>query len=207
MTMNSTLSKIIVFTAGAAVGSVVTWKIVKTKYEQLAREEIESVKEIYSTKMSDHGSVAEKETCEDSEDEEDEEDEDLSYDDESKPFPDRSEREAYSRLVKDSGYKPNQTDTNQNSEEDDDMDKPYVISPEEFGENGYETVSLTYYEGDGVLTDDVDEPFDEDEIEEYVVPDFVEHFGEYEDDSVFVRNDFMKTDFEILKDQRSYSEI
>lgn len=203
MTMNSTLSKIIVFTAGAAVGSVVTWKIVKTKYEQLAREEIESVKEIYSTKMCDHGSVAEKETCEESEDAEEE---DLSYDDETKPFPSRSEREAYNRLVKDSGYKPNQTDTNKD-EEDDDMDKPYVISPEEFGENGYETVSLTYYEGDGVLTDDVDKPFDEDEIEEYVVPDFVEHFGEYEDDSVFVRNDFMKTDFEILKDQRSYSEI
>lgn len=207
MTMNNTLSKIIVFTAGAAIGSLVTWKIVKTKYEQLAQEEIESVKEIYSTRMCKHGSATDEDACEDSEDEEETE-EDLSYDDETKPFPDRSEREAYSRLVKDSGYKPNQTDTNQNSEEDDDMDKPYVISPEEFDEiDEYETVSLTYYEGDGVLVDDVNEPFDEDEIEEYVVPDFAEHFGEYEDDSVFVRNDFMKTDFEILKDQRSYSEI
>ena len=205
MTMNNTLSKIIVFAAGAAIGSVVTWKIVKTKYEKIAQEEIDSVKELYSAKMHEHGSISEEEVSEDQDEEEDDK-EDLSYDDETKPFPDRSEREAYNRLVKDSGYKPNQTDENQNSEEDDDMDKPYVISPEEFGENGYETISLTYYEGDGVLTDDIDKPFDEDEIAEYVVPDFVDHFGEYEDDSVFVRNDFMKTDFEILKDQRSYSE-
>lgn len=204
MTTNNLLSKIIVFTAGATIGSLVTWKLVKTKYEQLAREEIESVKEIYSTKVCECDNETEKDSCEDSKDVEEE---DLSYDDETKPFPDRSEREAYNRLVKDSGYKPNQTDTNQNSEEDDDMDKPYVIPPEEFGENDYETVSLTYYEGDGVLVDDTNEPFEEDEIEEYVVPDFAEHFGEYEDDSVFVRNDFMKTDFEILKDQRSYSEL
>lgn len=199
MTMNNTLSKIIVFTAGAAIGSVVTWKIVKTKYEKIAQEEIDSVKELYSTKACECSSTTE-------EDSEEAEEEDQSYDDKTRPFPNRSEREEYNKLVKDSGYKPNQTDENQNSEEDDDMDKPYVISPEEFGENGYETVSLTYYEGDGVLTDDIDKPFDEDEIAEYVVPDFADHFGEYEDDSVFVRNDFMKTDFEILKDQRSYSE-
>lgn len=199
MTMNNTLSKIIVFTAGAAVGSVVTWKIVKTKYEKIAQEEIDSVKELYSAKVCECSSTTEEES-------EEAEEEDQSYDDETKPFPDRSEREEYNKLVKDSGYKPNQTDENQNSEEDDDMDKPYVISPDEFGENGYETVSLTYYEGDGVLTDDIDKPFDEDEIAEYIVPDFADHFGEYEDDSVFVRNDFMKTDFEILKDQRSYSE-
>lgn len=203
MTTNSTLSKIIIFTAGAAIGSLVIWKIVKTKYEQLAQEEIESVKEIYSTRMCKHGSETDGETCEDSEDSVEE---DLSYDDEPKPFPDRSEREAYSRLVKDSGYKPNQTDTNQD-EEDDDMDKPYVIPPEEFGENDYETVSLTYYEGDGVLTDDIDEPMDEEDIEELVGADFAEHFGEYENDSVFIRNDFMKIDYEILKDQRSFSEI
>ena len=33
------------------------------------------------------------------------------------------------------------------------------------------------------------------------------HFGEYEDDSVFVRNDDRKCDYEILMDQRLYSDV
>ena len=33
------------------------------------------------------------------------------------------------------------------------------------------------------------------------------HFGEFEDDSVFVRNDRLKCDYEILLDQRTYSDV
>jgi hypothetical protein len=32
-------------------------------------------------------------------------------------------------------------------------------------------------------------------------------FGEYEDDSVFVRNDRLKCDYEILLDRRKYSDV
>lgn len=42
------LSKFVIFTVGAAVGSVVTWKLVEAKYKQIAEEEIESVREVYS---------------------------------------------------------------------------------------------------------------------------------------------------------------
>ena len=41
------LVKAFIFTAGAAIGSVVTWKVIKTKYEQISKEEIESVREEY----------------------------------------------------------------------------------------------------------------------------------------------------------------
>ena len=50
--MKTTLSNFIIFATGAAIGSVVTWKIVKTKYEQIAQEEIDSVKEVYSKRES-----------------------------------------------------------------------------------------------------------------------------------------------------------
>ena len=33
------------------------------------------------------------------------------------------------------------------------------------------------------------------------------HFGEYEDDSIFVRNDRLKCDLEILFDRRTYAEV
>ena len=34
----STLSNIVIFAVGAAIGSAVTWKLLKTKYEQIAQE-------------------------------------------------------------------------------------------------------------------------------------------------------------------------
>ena len=43
----SKLTNILIFTTGVSIGSVVTWKLLKTKYEQIAREEIDAVKEIY----------------------------------------------------------------------------------------------------------------------------------------------------------------
>ena len=45
--MNDTLSKVLIFVAGAAVGSVVTWRLVETKYKKIADEEIKSVKEVF----------------------------------------------------------------------------------------------------------------------------------------------------------------
>ena len=47
--MNSTLSKVLIFAAGAAIGSAVTWKLIKEKYERIAQEEIDSVKEVFKS--------------------------------------------------------------------------------------------------------------------------------------------------------------
>ena len=58
---------------------------------------------------------------------------------------------------------------------------------------------------DGVLTDDWDHPIED--VEGLVGVESLTHFGEYEEDSVYVRNDRYKTDYEILKDLRNFSEI
>ena len=81
---------------------------------------------------------------------------------------------------------------------------PYVISPKEFDEEGYETISLTYY-ADGVLADEQNFPIED--IEDTVGNDALNSFGEYEDDSVFVRDDDKGIDYEILLDNRKYSEL
>lgn len=83
-------------------------------------------------------------------------------------------------------------------------ERPYVISPDEFGEkDGYENVTLTYY-ADGVLTDYFDNVISN--VDEVVGFDSLDHFGEYEDDVVFVRNEKMETDYEILRDLRDFNE-
>lgn len=102
-----------------------------------------------------------------------------------------------SKLHKES-YIPEKTD---DPEDVKTVDTPYVISPDEYGECGYETISLTYY-SDGVLADENDELVDN--TVETVGKDYISHFGEYEDDSVFIRNDSKKCDYEILRDYKSY---
>lgn len=45
--MNYRFTNLLMFATGAAIGSVVTWKLLEAKYEQLVKEEIESVKEVF----------------------------------------------------------------------------------------------------------------------------------------------------------------
>lgn len=74
--------------------------------------------------------------------------------------------------------------------------KPYIISPSEVGNiPGYDKFTLKYYK-DGVLLDDANEPLDD--IESIVGDRFMTHFGEYEEDTVYVRNDRTQADYEIL---------
>ena len=77
-------------------------------------------------------------------------------------------------------------------------DRPYVISPDIFGDNpDYNKVSLTLY-SDGVLTDEDDHVINPGRIDDLIGEESLEHFGEYEEDSVFVRNEARMTDYEIL---------
>lgn len=190
--MNCKLFNVISFVAGATIGSMVTWKLVKSKYEQLAQEEIDSVKETYAKR---NGVV---------------ENVELHIDTDK---PDISE---YTAKLRELGYLDNgetesdevvdeQEDEEYEEEEEEDVsDEPYVISPDEFDEVGYETESLTYY-ADGILTDEFDEVIED--VDDVVGLDSLNHFGEYEDDSVFVRNDSRERDYEILKDFRKYSDV
>ena len=48
LNMNNSIKNIAIFVAGAAIGSAITWKMIKQKYADLAQEEIDSVKETFS---------------------------------------------------------------------------------------------------------------------------------------------------------------
>lgn len=186
--MSNTLSKIIIFAAGALVGSAVTYKVVETRIKNLMQEELEAVREFYGE--------PEEKVESDSEDETDKIEEE--YPDAPDEYYEKemtSERSRYRGIMNEEGY---------SNEEDNDMEKPYVISPEEFGEEGYVQQSLTYY-ADGIITNERGKIIKN--VDELIGINPADHFGEYEDDSVFVRNDNIKVDYEILKDYREFSEI
>lgn len=175
--------KVFIFAAGAAIGSVATWKVLKTKYEQIAQEEIESVKEAFGKTVS----------------EDVEENTDVIEDDISEEDDGPMDLDEYENLVNKYKYEVDET------EDDEDMnERPYVIAPEEFGDCDYITVNLTYYLDD-VVTNELDKIIAN--VDELIGNDFASHFGEYEEDSVYVRNDKLQMDFEILKDYREFSEI
>jgi hypothetical protein len=183
------------FIFGAAVGSVVTWQYTKKKYEQIAQEEIDSVKETFS-KLKE---------VKNKDNESDENNNVRTIVERAKDKPSIVE---YAAKLRKQGYiNYSNTDSLFEEEVDENMinDKPYVISPDEFGEfDDYDTISLTYY-ADQVLADEDDELVED--IEETVGFESLNAFGEYEDDSVFVRNDRLKCDYEILLDQRKYSDV
>ena len=202
--MNSNLKCVLAFSFGATIGSIVAWKLLEKKYKEIALEQIDSVKEACARKLA-KAEVDEVETEE--VDEEETVDNDI-------PKVSRFEKpdiHEYAARLKNMNYKNYASiDTDEGVvvkvEEVDDVDRPYVISPEEYDElDDYDAVSLTYYEGDGVLTDDMDVPVEN--VDDVVGSDFMRHFGEYEDDSVFIRNDLLKTDYEILADVRKYSDV
>lgn len=182
----------VMFVLGAAIGSIVTWQYTRKKYEQIAQEEIDSVKEIFSRRESaaDVEITAPKpQTAKIGKPEE---------------KPDITEYAA--RLERDGYTNYSNVGAEQKKEEQETMEiKPYVISPEEFGEfEDYERISLSYY-ADRVLADEDDEKVDD--VDNVVGLESLTHFGEFEDDSVFVRNDRLKCDYEILLDQRTYSDV
>lgn len=89
--------------------------------------------------------------------------------------------------------------------EDEPKDGPYVITPREYGSiDEYEQIILVFWK-DHVLTDD---NFDiVEDIEDCVGFESLNHFGEYMDDVVYVRNDRTKCDYEISLDLRTYEEV
>ena len=211
------------FVAGAALGSIVSWNLLKNKYKQIADEEIESVKEVFKDKTKELNDKLEelntyngkvKETLNNTPEPEAPKQRVVKFA-ESRPYVGYGE--AFNKEVN-----QNLNDINKEiSEKAKDIvndcnnivqggnDKvmprtPYVIKPEEFDIGDYEVITLRYYDDDVVTVDNTGKVLTEDEIEECVGLDSLTHFGEYEEDSVFVRNDDLRIDYEILRDEDDY---
>ncbi len=181
------MNKAITFIFGAAVGaaaaSFITYKLVDEKYKKIADEEIESVKELYKNKLNK-----------------------LSVLNEPVEVKKINIPEEYADVVEDLGYSNKEDEKNYEIfvEPGDETVAPYVIHPDEYGEvYDYDKYSWTYY-ADGVITDDAGEiVVDLDNM----IGDALDHFGEYEDDSVHVRNENIGCDIEILRYDKPFGEI
>lgn len=80
-----------------------------------------------------------------------------------------------------------------------------IITPEEFMNSSYYSVTILYYEDGTYVDDDGNIIHNPKDIfgSKISVP---KSFGQYEDDSVYVRDDDKKVDYEVLLQKGSYSD-
>lgn len=204
---------IAIFATGVITGSVITNIVVKEKAVQEANEkaaeEIAEVREMYRNKNRKEQN--EKEIIEEPVVEEAEKIDPLKI----KPQSDREDYTSYHKIaqnyVSQNEEKPekkcNISDLNTLTY-DKTADRPYVIDPEEYGEeDDYDTMELTYFIGDKTLVDEnADDVIDEPDL--HIGLDNLAIFDEFPGaSSVYIRNDILKMDFEILKDDCAYSDL
>lgn len=87
-------------------------------------------------------------------------------------------------------------------------DYPYVISDTDFiaGHRMHDQVTVNYYD-DGIAEEALNPGCLFDDIDGTIGRESLEHFGEYEEDVVFVRNERLGIDYEVIRQHRTYAEI
>ena len=195
--MNNNVKCLLAFTFGTVVGVAASWKFMELKYRKIADEEIASVKEVYSSKPVEEDTEEADEDQVESEVTEEPEPEFIKEDH-------NEYHNEYHKILQTQNYHNNYSAISKEGDTSDEslVDGPYIIDYNEVGELDYETIELTYYEGDHVLADELDELVDD--VDGTVGKANLEKFGEY--DSIYVRHDARRVDYEILLDIRSFSE-
>ena len=186
------MSKFLAFVSGAAVGATATWYILKEKMRRERDAETEALREAMASardenKNEEYQAPKSVEVCEKPE---------------LKEFVERIQKAGYVDYSSLAAEAKKAAEA-QTVEEVAEM-KPYVITPDDFASReGYDIQSLTYYT-DGVLTDVNDIPVEN--VDDIVGEESLTHFGEFEEDSVYVRNERLGVDYEILLDSRTYEQ-
>ena len=181
--MTNKTAYVVSLAVGALIGSSATWIFAKKYYEKLTRDEIDSVKKEFSKRNNPEDPV--------------------------EPDEKTTEMDQYNAVVNNYDYTSHSNDK-KSVEKEDKMTEVFeegieYIEPDEYGERiDYEQISLTYF-ADKVLADEDTLDIIED-VKGTVGEFFADHFGEYEDDSVFVRNDLTRCEYEILADTRKYTD-
>lgn len=189
---------LLIFVAGAIAGTVAGIGMSKRHFEAIAAQEINEVRDYYRKANKE---LADQLVDKTSDIKEEQAEEPEKIEEPAEKSIEETKKE-YDNIIKHGNYV---TTEEIDDEEDYSDDEPYIIDPSEFGNNGhYATQTCTYF-ADGVLVDDVDEVIEEPET---LVGNFhVDIFRDFDATSVYVRNDWMKMDFEILRDDWFWSDL
>lgn len=208
--MNKEAIGLLSFTAGAAVSAALTLYFMSDRYEKKLRSDIKETRKLYKESLDTRMEALPHQYAEASIYQDDERANEF----ESGVIDIKNEQNLIS---KDNHCIDYTSYSEQEPQELDEADSaavstepaeetPYVITPDDFGEldmEGYDSLTFHYYL-DNVLTDDRDDLLDSFETVGF---DFMNHFGEYDDNVVYIRNDKLMADYEILAEDCRYDDI
>lgn len=182
--MGKSLYYILSFLAGAAIGGTLAYFITKEKWEARSQKDIEEYKEYVKSQGEKKAKTKESEEPKPQETEHDIlVNKTQSIIDYTKYYASNTKKED-EVPVKMEDLKPNR--------------KINIITPEMFANEKpyYDKVTLYYYGVDDMLVDEERDPVD---ISESIGLSSLSHFGEYEKDVVYVRNDRLECDYEVIQ--------
>lgn len=188
------LSHVIAFVAGAAVGYFAANYLLKDKYEKRFQQEVSSTIEAFKSNKN----------------EEYKKDDEVNFKDEKlKAISDDivvADIKEYAKNIGNLNYSEVKDEKSSEEGEDNiDHTKPYVITEEEV--DAYMNYSITQwnYYADGVLTDENNEVVED--VSTTIGKEAFEHLKKTSESAIYVRNDLLELDYEILKNEMTYAEL
>lgn len=199
----SKLFKLALLLGVGSTGYFVGWSLAKRRYENLADIEVESVKvkltEHYEELLNKVPEKGSKKPIQDKTKKSSAIKPALSNDDDGMAYTDYAKKyqtpESEGRIVNrpEKITRPLLT-----------ADRPYVIDSQEYMESTYEAKTLLYFTDKTLADEDYNVIHD---VENEVGYDNLTKFGEYDSDCVYVRNERLGIDYEILLDQRIFASV
>lgn len=196
-------TSVLCFVVGAAIGAVAGWGVSKKLYESRIDKAVQEVKDAYHARTAEQTSDDENRPTV------------IKYNrknaapksDELGASEDKPNIVEYAQKLHDSGYVDysaltRNDDTKKEDEEKTDTPSPRIISAEEFEENeDYRKITMYCY-NDGVIADEFENEVPD---AERLIGNITDSFDE--DECLYVRNDELKCDYEILLERRNYSDV
>lgn len=171
----------IAFVTGGISGGVGTWLFLRKKYQDKADAEIESVKAEFKKKYKASKDIPDPEKP--------------------APVPEDEKKENKTEAMKEYEELANKYSGQVNNP------KTYeIITPQQFEESSLPSKTIDYFV-DGVLAfHGSDKQLTRKDIQLYIGPDALNSIGKFEEDAIHVRNNRLRTDYEVLKQPISYQE-
>lgn len=200
------MKNFIVFLAGAVVGAGGAYFFLKDKMEAKTQEEIQSVQKSFAHRLDEMEKRYETELAQYKDDKKTaEEIIDKNYVPEDRSSYDKEELNDY-RTNHETNYAGSNSENVVKEEpsdiyptEEETREYPFVISPDIFdSKSSNEQMTLTYYKRSHCL---VNEYGIELNIQDTIGEEALNHFGEFEDAIVYVRNNHLGYDYEVILDE------
>ena len=184
------MKNFLAFIAGVGVGIAIAWTYNKNKYEDMVQEEVESLRDM-KKKKEEPIKESEKEGLDTAEE----------------IYEEHLAKEEAKKIINYNNYsKIEDEEDNCGAIARERIKNPiHVITPEEFAsEVGYDTDTFYIFENDIVANDNNEEIKNVEEMFALTVQEIRGQFGIYEDDSVYVRDEKLQMDYEILRELENY---